>query len=152
MCFCGSPQPYEQCCGVYILGGQKAPSPLALMKSRYSAFCTKAIDYLCDTCSTNAIVDNTKEDVAQFADVAQFVNLEIVDSQLEATPPVVEFKAYYLFNNTLSCIHERSSFVFERDQWCYDKGVIFPSKDVKVNRNDPCPCGSSKKFKKCCAD
>jgi SWIM/SEC-C metal-binding protein len=22
----------------------------------------------------------------------------------------------------------------------------------KVGRNDPCPCGSGKKFKKCCAD
>ncbi len=22
--------------------------------------------------------------------------------------------------------------------------------DVKVGRNDPCPCGSGKKFKKCC--
>jgi SWIM/SEC-C metal-binding protein len=23
---------------------------------------------------------------------------------------------------------------------------------LKVGRNDPCPCGSGKKFKKCCAD
>lgn len=23
-------------------------------------------------------------------------------------------------------------------------------KDKKINRNDPCPCGSGKKFKKCC--
>lgn len=25
-------------------------------------------------------------------------------------------------------------------------------KDVKVGRNDPCPCGSGKKYKKCCGD
>ncbi|TCT15582.1 SEC-C motif-containing protein [Natranaerovirga pectinivora] len=25
-------------------------------------------------------------------------------------------------------------------------------KDTKINRNDPCPCGSGKKFKKCCID
>lgn len=23
-------------------------------------------------------------------------------------------------------------------------------KEVKVGRNDPCPCGSGKKYKKCC--
>jgi len=24
------------------------------------------------------------------------------------------------------------------------------TKSVKVGRNDPCPCGSGKKYKKCC--
>lgn len=23
-------------------------------------------------------------------------------------------------------------------------------RDVKIGRNDPCPCGSGKKYKKCC--
>nr|WP_315395498.1 UPF0149 family protein [uncultured Duganella sp.] len=27
-----------------------------------------------------------------------------------------------------------------------------PVKTVKVGRNDPCPCGSGKKYKKCCGD
>lgn len=36
-----------------------------------------------------------------------------------------------------------------------DDGHLFPSQTVnnhlkKVGRNDPCPCGSGKKFKKCC--
>jgi preprotein translocase subunit SecA len=26
-----------------------------------------------------------------------------------------------------------------------------PARRPKVGRNDPCPCGSGKKFKKCCA-
>jgi len=25
-------------------------------------------------------------------------------------------------------------------------------REYKINRNDPCPCGSGKKFKKCCID
>jgi uncharacterized protein len=28
---------------------------------------------------------------------------------------------------------------------------IEPSRPTKIGRNDPCPCGSGKKFKKCCA-
>ena len=35
-----------------------------------------------------------------------------------------------------------------------EKGEEKPSKPVtkkdKVGRNDPCPCGSGKKYKKCC--
>jgi methionyl aminopeptidase len=27
-----------------------------------------------------------------------------------------------------------------------------PQRGVKIGRNDPCPCGSGKKFKRCCAD
>ena len=30
------------------------------------------------------------------------------------------------------------------------KPVTIRNKDPKVGRNDPCPCGSGKKFKKCC--
>jgi hypothetical protein len=30
------------------------------------------------------------------------------------------------------------------------KGETFRKKYTDVNRNDPCPCGSGKKFKKCC--
>jgi preprotein translocase subunit SecA len=33
-----------------------------------------------------------------------------------------------------------------------DAGTVQPivKKDKKVGRNDPCPCGSGKKYKKCC--
>ncbi len=151
MCFCGSPQPFEQCCGVYVNGQQNAPDPLALMKSRYSAFCTQAIDYLCATCSSKAIVGNAKEDVAQFANAAKFTKLEVIDSQWELSPATVEFKAYYLYDSTLCCIHERSSFVIEQGSWRYDEGELFSTPEIKLSRNDACPCGSGKKFKKCCA-
>ena len=30
------------------------------------------------------------------------------------------------------------------------KGVTFKKKYTDVGRNDPCPCGSGQKFKKCC--
>ena len=32
------------------------------------------------------------------------------------------------------------------------KGGTIVRTKPKVGRNDPCPCGSSKKFKKCCID
>ena len=36
--------------------------------------------------------------------------------------------------------------MWERDR----KPVVRPAGAVKIGRNDPCPCGSGKKFKKCC--
>lgn len=30
------------------------------------------------------------------------------------------------------------------------KGYTFVRRVEKIGRNDPCPCGSGKKFKKCC--
>lgn len=32
----------------------------------------------------------------------------------------------------------------------YNQSKIFTHEDKKVGRNDPCPCGSGKKYKKCC--
>ena len=32
----------------------------------------------------------------------------------------------------------------------YNKSKIVVNKEPKVGRNDPCPCGSGKKYKKCC--
>ena len=32
----------------------------------------------------------------------------------------------------------------------YEGTVQEPNKNVKIGRNDLCPCGSGKKYKKCC--
>jgi SEC-C motif domain protein len=48
-CFCGSAIPFQDCCGKYITGIEKAPTALALMKSRYSAFAIQQADYLLST-------------------------------------------------------------------------------------------------------
>lgn len=36
-----------------------------------------------------------------------------------------------------------------RKAWKDSKTIV---KENKVGRNDPCPCGSGKKYKKCCAN
>ncbi|MGN5267109.1 YchJ family metal-binding protein [Aeromonas dhakensis] len=47
------------------------------------------------------------------------------------------------------CLHERSRFVRHQGRWVYTDGEQDPA-PLRVGRNDPCPCGSGKKFKKCC--
>jgi uncharacterized protein YecA (UPF0149 family) len=36
------------------------------------------------------------------------------------------------------------------DPHCGHEGVTVRRESPKVGRNDPCPCGSGKKYKKCC--
>ena len=43
----------------------------------------------------------------------------------------------------------------EGDEWFYVEGNVYAKQPVrretpKIGRNDPCPCGSGKKYKKCC--
>ena len=51
-CPCDSGQTYVDCCGAWHLGllqGLHAPTPEALMRSRYSAYVLGLIDYLLAT-------------------------------------------------------------------------------------------------------
>lgn len=57
----------------------------------------------------------------------------------------VSFVARFTENNKPGAIIERSRFLKESGQWYYIDGTR-----PQFGRNDPCPCGSGKKFKKCC--
>lgn len=50
-CACGLPRDYAQCCGRYHAGllHLQAPTPEALMRSRYSAYALGLRDYVLDT-------------------------------------------------------------------------------------------------------
>lgn len=150
MCHCGLPQPFADCCGRFVSRAIDAPDAQSLMRSRYSAFCEQAIDYLCFTCSDKALEQNPREEVAEFAQAAHFVRLHIMDYEPGDALAYVEFKAFYIIADTLHCIHERSQFIQQHHQWKYDSGQLFEAADVKLKRNDPCPCLSGNKFKKCC--
>ena len=66
----------------------------------------------------------------------------------------VEFKAYYEAKGSKVTHHEKASFTKDDGQWYFVDGKIFNEaikrSSPKVGRNDPCPCGSGKKHKKCC--
>ncbi|MGY8718810.1 MAG: SEC-C metal-binding domain-containing protein [Verrucomicrobiia bacterium] len=51
-------------------------------------------------------------------------------------------------------MHEKSEFELIDGNWIFSKTLRegpAPAKAApKIGRNDPCPCGSGKKYKKCC--
>ena len=140
-CPCKSALAYEECCKPLIERIKKPSSPLELMRSRYAAFVLGEVEYLIysDTTSTQA----DREELLAFSKGVEWIGLEIV----EESDDIVEFKAYYNLNEKTQLLHEKSRFVQVDEVWKYDKGELFNS---KIERNIPCPCGSGKKFKKCC--
>ncbi|MCP5368805.1 MAG: YchJ family protein [Hyphomicrobiales bacterium] len=156
-CPCGSGKSLDDCCGRYF-EDLSAPTALALMRSRYSAHVLGKGDYLARTLST----DQRKDfDVAQFEATAgntKWMGLEIRQTALGGDKDdsgTVEFVARYRESGGDPIAHhELASFKREDGRWVFADCVLNPKGPTrrvdKVGRNDPCPCGSGKKFKKCC--
>ncbi len=113
-------------------------TPKELMISRYEAFMKKDWEYLAYTSTSQTV-----EELAMMPDL-EWLKLDVLD----AHENIVEFKAYYREDGKISILHEKSYFIQEEGEWKYSEGELFNS---KVERNELCPCGSGKKYKKCCA-
>jgi SEC-C motif-containing protein len=118
-CHCGSGKSFESCCSPYINGIEKAPTALALMKSRYSAYATHQADYLLATTHISERKYYSREDILHWATANKWRKLEIISS----TENTVEFKAYFLDANNVNQIHyEFSTFKQENGKWFYLDG------------------------------
>jgi SEC-C motif-containing protein len=146
-CPCGSAKAYSACCEPLHRGDATAATAEALMRSRYSAYVLKLGDYLNATWHGSTRPANL--DISH--DQTPWQRLQIIDTVAGRETDeegVVEFAAHFAGGQ----LHERSRFVKEDGQWFYLDGEILPPlAAAKVGRNDPCPCGSGRKYKKCCA-
>ena len=119
LCFCGSTIVFQDCCQKHIDGTQKAPTALALMKSRYSAYATHNADYLWKTTHVSQRKYYTKEEILHWATANEWQKLEIIS----VTENTVEFKAYFLDENKENQVHhEFSTFKKENGSWFYVDG------------------------------
>ena len=152
ICPCCSGNHYEHCCGPLHRGEQVAATPEALMRSRYSAFALGGLgEYLFKTWADNA-PGRPPEDAAMLnVRTVDWQRLEIMQTSIHGAQGMVEFRAWYLEDGQEHVLHERSRFRRSAGRWQYVDGVIDPPAMARAGRNDPCPCGSQKKYKKCCA-
>jgi SEC-C motif-containing protein len=118
-CYCGSSEIYENCCEIYIKGIKKPTTAEALMRSRYTAFATGAVDYLVATTHFSTRKSHKKADILDWSKSNQWIKLEV----LATTATTVKFKAYYLDHHLKAQIHnEHSTFIFENGNWYYVDG------------------------------
>jgi len=148
-CYCGSQKPYEVCCFPFISGSLKPEIPEQLMRARYSAFCIKDIEYLISTHHPSKRQLNEREIMAKTIHETQWLGLKVLKTdkcQINQGFGHVEFAAFYKSIEE-GQLHEKSKFIYENRQWYYLDGVTLGP--LKFGRNEPCWCGSMKKFKKC---
>lgn len=149
-CPCGSGISYQDCCMPYLQKVNPAPTAAALMRSRYSAYVFNDMDYILDTWHPSTRPDSIS------SDNARWLGLTILSTQKGVQPHTdgtVEFIAHYEHDGRLGQLHEVSRFLYENDRWYYYDGELrqtTESSNRKIGRNDPCPCGSGLKYKKCC--
>ncbi len=156
LCPCCSGLDYLACCDRFISGRERPASAEALMRSRYTAYTQVNAAYLLATWHPDQCVGLSLDALRESAQGTDWQGLEIVSSDGAGTATVgtVEFKAWYRQAGQLVALHERSRFVRDGLQWLYVDGQLNPpvrgQQNIKVSRNAPCPCGSGKKFKRCC--
>ncbi|MGV1097873.1 YchJ family protein [Thiovibrio sp. JS02] len=153
-CPCGTGLAFAWCCQPYLQGRLIPLSAEALMRSRYAAFVGQDADYL-----RQSWHPTTRPATLDLHDQAEIVwlGLEILASQggqAEDSRGEVEFVARFSAAGKEHRLHERSVFFKENGRWFYLDGRIDPGRKPvereKVGRNEPCPCGSGGKYKKCC--
>jgi SEC-C motif domain protein len=157
-CPCGNELVFEKCCEPYIEGEKQAATPEILMRARYTAYTISDIDFI-EKSYLNHEDDFDYNGTKKWADSSVWHGLTIKDTQkggAEDDEGFVDFVAYYTDENGKESYHqEKSLFVKEEGKWLFKEGLfegLAPLKREgnKVGRNDPCPCDSGKKFKKCC--
>jgi SEC-C motif-containing protein len=158
-CPCGSGLDYTVCCEPLITGEKRAETAEALLRSRYSAYAKKIVDYILDTTHPEQQDPDSQKTVEKWARNTEWHQLEIVGSEAGGAGDeegTVEFKADYTEKGRRRKHHELAKFRKKEGRWYFFDGDAprieqFVRSGPKVGRNDPCPCGSGKKYKKCCA-
>lgn len=157
-CPCGSGVPYADCCEPILTGAMAAPTTERLMRSRYTAYQKGAIGYLGESLHPEHKADWDEAATRRWSANADWLGLEIVATEAggeQDDEGTVEFIAQYRENGVARRHHEVSRFARKDGRWYYVEGstpavATHRNEAPKVGRNDPCPCGSGKKYKKCC--
>ena len=122
-CPCGNALAYDDCCGRYHDGALalQAPTPEALMRSRYSAFVLDRTGYLLQTWHPDTRPDTLEPNPPGLA----WLGLQVRGAALQDSEHgTVEFVARSKLGGRAHRLHETSRFVREHGRWYYLDGEI----------------------------
>ncbi len=128
------------------------------MRSRYTAYVERAFEHLERTLTEEQRADFSVEDTRKWAESSEWLGFTILGKQggeAGDDEGVVEFSARFRAEGREHEHVEAARFVKRDGAWHYAGQVETRGRTVrreapKVGRNDPCPCGSGRKFKRCC--
>jgi SEC-C motif-containing protein len=153
-CPCGSGQTFAVCCEPVIRRQRVAETAEQVMRSRFTAHVIHDYEHLHRTYLPTAHQPFVAED--ETGEPMEWTRLVVHAHEPEVKPDTsyVDFTAYYRVGDGEQAMHEKSEFLRVKGEWLFNRPIRQgppPVKAaVKVGRNDPCPCGSGKKYKQCC--
>ena len=153
-CPCGRGKPFGDCCGPILAGTRIAATAEDLMRARFTAHVVHDFGFLHRTyrpTSRQPFVPVTDKPATHWT------RLEVHSHTLGKVPDLayVEFSAYGTENGGEYVLQEKAEFVRENGAWIYTRPLREGPAPIRKSaptpgRNDPCPCGSGKKYKHCC--
>jgi SEC-C motif-containing protein len=153
-CPCGSGQTLAACCDPILAQQRPAASAEQLMRSRFTAHVARDYAHLHRT-----YLPTSQEPYVEEPDPGARSWTRLVIHAHETGPKpdmaTVDFTAYYREGELEQALHEKAEFQKIEGTWFYTRPLRqgpapIKSTQAKVGRNDPCPCGSGKKYKQCC--
>ena len=158
-CPCSSGNDFASCCEPFLEGKAEPQTAEALMRSRYSAYAVGKVKYIGETHNPDTRHTFDEEASREWAENATWTGLSILNTEKgreNDSKGIVEFVAHFDDAQGRERTHrERSNFEKKKGRWYFIDGDVakntpFVRSEKKVGRNDPCMCGSGKKYKKCC--
>lgn len=130
------------------------------MRSRYTAHVKHDLAHLERTLSAEQRKDFDAAAARRWAMESDWLGLTILTTDkggLDDDTGLVRFTARFRSDGKDHEHVETACFGREDDRWVYTGQAEAPGQTVrretpKVGRNDPCPCGSGLKHKKCCLE
>ncbi len=157
-CPCGSEKAFDRCCEPLLKKQRQADTAEELMRSRYTAYTRANVGYIVETTHPDVRDELDERGIRSWAEKSEWLGLDIQDSSgggAEDTEGSIEFIASYSEKNNKKIHHEQAHFEKVDGVWYFKDGVLVKPKqfirsEPKIGRNEPCPCKSGKKYKKCC--
>ncbi len=122
-CPCGTGKEFANCCQPFIEGDERPGTPEQLMRSRYTAFCLKNIDYIVETMDPQVRLEFDHKANEEWARSSEFLKLEVIQATQEGNKGTVEFKAWFKTGDGPEQVHhEHAKFRKQAGVWYFKDG------------------------------
>ena len=153
-CPCASGKTFGACCEPVQAGTRMPATAEELMRARFSAHVTHNFKFLHDTYRPTA----GKPYVAEEGEPTMKWTKLVVhghETGSDGEKAFVDFSAYGTEEGVEKVLHEKAEFLRVNGAWLYNREARlgpapYKAAAPKPGRNEPCPCGSGKKYKHCC--
>jgi Uncharacterized protein conserved in bacteria len=156
-CYCGSGKELAACCEPIIKGESMARTPEELMRARYTAHCQREYAFLVTSTHPDHRQGVSEDEISQWASHVNWTGLEVHSATPGNTDDEgnVSFTAHFTIKDIPQELREDAVFARVEGEWRYVDGHVYGQDPYvreapRIGRNEPCPCGSGKKYKKCC--